>query len=292
MRTLQIDKDKFRIPSAWNDFNAVQFLRIAELSLSQLPIAEFRLKVLLTCTGLTVDRKDEVFIEGEPCFYLKKEGESKYLLSAKELSEIAMNFDFLFTAHKQKDGSDVLLVDCYLYKQLIPEFKLKNIVFLGPDSGLTNITLSEWIHSETAYDKYARTRKKEYVDTLIAILYRKVDSSKTTGDKRIAFNDHTIADDANFIASLSPVTKNAIFLWYEGCRNFIVKKFPEVFSPKKKSKTTGADVFENFLYLVNALSNNDVTKTEQVRTSYLMEVMITLNAMAIEQREFEERRKK
>lgn len=291
MRNLQINSDVFHLPSGWNDLKPDQFLRVAELALHELPVEEFRLKMFLNITGLRVMRRKEVKIDEELCFYLKHGNTREYLVSTDELTEVCKSLDFMFTPAKKKDGTDVLMIHCQLYRQLIPKLIHQKVEYAGPDDGLSNILFAEYIHAETSYQHYQKTRKQKYVDRLIAVLYRPIDTNATGGDKRIAFNDHNLDEDASKLSGLDPALKNAIYMWYEGCRSFLVQKFPEVYSGKTGSPAS-QDVFENFMYLVNALTDNDVTKTDKVRQSYLMEVMITLNAMARQREEMEKKLKK
>lgn len=296
MHNLTIDNDLFHLPSNWNDFTVEQFMRVAELSINILPVGEFRLKLFLTITGLRVSPKPEITINGEQCFYLNHGKTREYLVSSSELAAICSTLDFMFISTKNKSGDELLLIDCQMYIQLLPTIKVGKELWYGPASALSNILFAEWIHTETAYNHYNKTRKHQFIDRLIATLYRPglpqgYQNMEPTGDDREKFNDALLDKYTRMVSGIDPVVKNAIFMWYEGCRSFIVKKFPDVFAQKKPSKKQ-MDVFESFLYLVNALTNNDVTKTEQVRQSYMMEVMVTLNALAMQLNELEEKKTK
>lgn len=294
MRKLTINGDLFHIPQTWNELTPDQFLRIAELSIEAMPVAEFRLKLFLTITGLRVSNKPEVFIDEDPCYYLKHGKTNEYLVSVVELTNICKLMDFLFEVPDDEDEEKerVYRLHSKLTKQLLPEIKHRNEVYTGAADGLNNLLFAEYIHLETAYVAFNKTRKQQFLNRMVAILYRPYRQDDViSGDNRMEFNDALLDRDAQMMDSLEKKYKNAVFLWYEGCRNFLGKTFPEVFY-SGESGGVKRDTFESFLYLVNALTDNDVTKTEAVRRSYLYEVMVTLNQMALTRKEFNRKLKK
>lgn len=292
MEKLTINGDLYHIPSRWNELTPAQFLRVAELSLTNINSAEFKLKLFLTITGLRVLPKPRILVENEPCFYLAHGKTREYLVSVDELAGICNLLGFMLREVEQKGGGSIMLLDSRLFRQLIPEIKVQGETWIGPVDAITNILFTEYIHAETAFNNYNKTGDHVHIDSLIAILYRPDAGLLVPGpDKRAPFNDAAIVQRSRMLGGVDPVLKNAILMWYEGCRSYIAEKFPEVFSyssPNAKKQ----DVFESFLYLVNALTNNDVTKTEQVRQSYLYEVMVALNAIALQNIEMEKSLKK
>ena len=126
---------------------------------------------------------------------------------------------------------------------------------------------------------YIKTKEPEDLDLLVATLYRMRDRSMDEssidfkGDIREPFNDHLVAARAKKLKNLDTIIKTGILLFYQGCRKFIMKQFPGVF--KKGSGESGSPV-PGMLALVDALSGDDVTKTEEVRHSQLYDVLVRL----------------
>jgi len=166
------------------------------------------------------------------------------------------------------------------------------VYYYGPSDKLFNITLSEFIHAETNLGRYLKTREIGYLDKLIAILYRPKgndpNATDFNGDIRQPFNDHRIDYHARKVHKLMMNVKLSILYFYQGCQQWYQRQFPHVFSPGKKK----ADNNLGFLNLVDALTGGDVSKTDEIRQSYLMDVMVHLERSAIEYEEMEAKLKK
>ncbi len=282
MHTLKLNKDTYYLPSMWNELSKAQLLKIAEMSLQPIPLAEFLTKAFFAFLEFKVIKTRSVVIDSMEHFYIKHGKKNVYLVSALDISSISKTLEFLFKKIVHKKTA-TFIIDSRLTNNLIPEIKVSGKTFLGSSDGLTNLTFNEYIHSETSFYKFCKTKEEKHLNKLIAILYRPKNKKATPdnidykGDLRVSFNDFLTDRYARILNNLNPVTKNAIFLFYQGCRNFLLEKFPNVFSGGSSS---GEDVFYGFMNLVNALANSDVTKKEEVRKAYLMDVMVTLEQLA------------
>ena len=151
--------------------------------------------------------------------------------------------------------------------------------YYGPADKLFNITLAEYIKAEVFYTNYLKNNDEEQLNKLIAVLYRKrklfisKKSETYRGDLRRKFNDHLVSLHAKKLNKLPAEVKTAIAIYYEGCRAFLHKQFPGVFKSSGTGRQSGVD---GMLALVDALTGGDVTKTENVRSSYLYDVMVHL----------------
>lgn len=301
MRTLTIDGDKFPIPENWNELTRQQLVTLGQLNRFSLPVGEFQFKMLLAFTGLVPERKPEVQkinYKGERrIFHHMANGRRKYLIEQAELAWISEQLNFFFKKTKNDEKEEQFYVHSTLTKNLLPDIDVKGKTWYGPSDSLTNLLFAEFIHTETFLDYYGHTKKPEYLDKLIATIYRPQDpeynpkSVNFHGDRREKFNDHLIDMRAVKLAEVHPAVKQAIYLFYLGCRNFIVKKFPKVFPPSSGNEKK-KDAFMQFMKLVDALANNDVTKNEQIRQTYLYEVMVSLQAAAEQKERIEEMYKK
>lgn len=134
--------------------------------------------------------------------------------------------------------------DITLTKQVLPHFYNKKACFVGPSSKLSNITFEEFITAERALFQFTQKPSKEHLIDLVAVLYRQkssVDpsSSNFNGDERQPFNIHTVNQRSKALQTMGIDTAFSIYFFYLGCKNYIAKKHPHVFtkpatSPKKK----------------------------------------------------------
>lgn len=281
MQTLRIDNELFYMPSSWNELTGQQLLKIAELSSSGSTLQYFFTHLLLTITDLIPERQNEVEKSGEMLFWFKN-GSKRYLISASDFVFISQKLQFLFTK-KTEEGIDKYYLDSSLTKQLIPSIKIGNKEYFGPADALTNLIFEEYIHTETFLARFRQTKKEEYLHKLIAVLYRpgsgiQRNSPNYKGDLREPFNDYLTDHYSRNMTRLPDAMKEAILIFYSGCKEFIVKKFKEAFYGKASSE----DIFENFMGMVNNLADSDVTKNDQIRKAWLYDVMKTLQELSIQ----------
>ncbi len=96
------------------------------------------------------------------------------------------------------------------------------------------------------------------------------------------FNDAFVNFRAKQIEKLPEIYKKAILLWYDGCKRFIANQFPNVFkaSDDAEEQETGT-TFRSYMKLVDSLADSDVPKKEQIRQSYLFDVLESLEQTSI-----------
>lgn len=281
MRILVIDDTRFKLPQSWNELSDTQLLYVAELCQEQIPKPEFLLKTLLFCTGLRVKQNPIRQRYAKKVFRFTN-GKQDYVVSPDIIASIYTNFLFLL---KENKSSDEIHYEINTKRtKPIGIIKHQGQSYYGPADSLTNLTVHEFIFSETYYSNWVKTKNNNQLDLFIATLYRpaaedyNIDDPRTTGDPREEFNDFLIEKRAETLKSLPFHYKTAIRWYYEGSRAYIQKKFMAVHSgggtPGKQE-----DVFEGFMKLVNALANHDITKNDRVRKSNLYEAMINLNEM-------------
>lgn len=134
--------------------------------------------------------------------------------------------------------------DWDLSKQLMVEYK----GFYGPKSEFDNLTLAEFYFSELYYSNLLQENNTEALDNLVAVLYRKPKrfyniNKDIDGDIRIAFNANSIAYYANKIAKWPKPVKQAILIWYDGCRKKIASDNEEIFNGNGDNSDNEADMF-------------------------------------------------
>jgi hypothetical protein len=293
MHTLKIDNHSFTLPGAWNELTGEQFLLVAALCESRMSLAKFRLTLFTSFTDLRVLPKKEVYLNRQYYFYLAHGITREFLIASTELFQICTCFDFMLQPVDEARTSYKVNYTCIA--NLLPSFPAPYAILHGPADGLSNLVYAEYIHAETAYDAFLRTGKWEHALRLAAILYRpevknlNLNSPEYNGDCREPFNDFFVSGRALKLRAVDSKYITAVLMWYAACRSWIIKRWPEPFEESGPVEKT--DVFTGFMKMVTSLANNDVTRTEKVRQSYLYDIMFTLQALAVENKRLNENTK-
>jgi hypothetical protein len=294
MHEARINNTIINIPSKWDELQRRDLELIAGLSLMGCQEMMLKTQLLFYIAGISLRKtKSRPNLDDlqERLYQVKLRDSSTAYLSSAQVAELGNLFDFLFHIVESDEGKKSIHIDSQLTKNLVPSFKVGGTIYYGPADRLFNITLSEFIHAETNLTRYSNTKEIQYLDNLIAILYRpqkniiRRSSSRFDGDRRTPFNDHKFEKRASKIRKLNHNIKICIYLFYQGCQWWYQQRFPHVFSHKKSSENNGL----GFLNLVDALAGDDVTLTEKIPGSYLMQVMVHLERAAIEYENLEEK---
>ncbi len=299
MHCLTINNIPYSVPGTWNELTRAQLLSLVDMYNKEYNITELSVKLLLVITGLKVVYVTSYQAKGfgmSSQVYQFRHGRHFFIIDVNDIIFAASKLQFLFSIKEEKDQKYYML-DPQLSKNLIPEISFGLPFFkstwYGPSDSLTNITFSEFIHAETAYDKLVKTNNDEYLNRIVAILYRPAGKIKTCdvdyrGDTREPFNDFLIDRRSKRAIFIRDNIKTAILLFYAGCRRALTKIFPEVFS----GSASGGDTFKSYMSLVEILAGYDITKKEEIRNAYLYDVLLTLNQSIIRDREREKELKK
>lgn len=108
-------------------------------------------------------------------------------------------------------------------------------IWYGPADNFTNLRWNEFIVADQYHAAYVRTQEEQYLDYLVATLYRPQrpdydpDSPSYGGDRREDFNQHTLERRVRTAARISGLKKSAAYCFYVGCRNQLVKDYQDIF---------------------------------------------------------------
>jgi hypothetical protein len=122
-----------------------------------------------------------------------------------------------------------------LYVWIISKLNIGRVtVYQGPSDYLSTSTIDEFNAAESFYQMYRHDGNEQYLDQLIACLYRPVARfwQKNNGkDARKIFSEVDVIRNARKMQKLDKHLRAAILFNYEGCRSLIMARYPTVFIP-------------------------------------------------------------
>jgi hypothetical protein len=122
----------------------------------------------------------------------------------------------------------------FLYKEIdlmcnpAPVIRRRWRSYRGPQRKLKDMRFGQFIIADTFYIKYMYTRNERDLDLLIASLYV----------RKKGFDPGGVEDIARHIKKMRYSRKQAILLFFTGCRKYISRRFPELFPEKDKNEKT------------------------------------------------------
>jgi len=136
-----------------------------------------------------------------------------------------------------------------LTAQLLPSLTLPYLPFIeqpqhfhGPREAFRNLRFDEFIFADSYYLRYLQTQEATWLDQLVAVLYRperrpyRPRAVDYAGDRREDFNEHLVPARARQLARLPLATKQAVLLYYQGCRRLLEQRYEYVFSDDNTAK--------------------------------------------------------
>jgi hypothetical protein len=129
-----------------------------------------------------------------------------------------------------------------LTAQLLPVLKVAKQFYYGPREAFRNLRFDEFIFADTYYLRYLQTGGEHYLDQLVATLYRPERAGYDptavdyAGDRRQDFNEHLVLARSLRLATLPDHYKQAVLLYYRGCRRLLEQRYEYVFSSDNTTK--------------------------------------------------------
>lgn len=177
---------------------------------------------------------------------------SKLMVLIQSLSlpfwkRLRFQFFYFFQANVIERADILFCTQSFFEFDRLTEQKIKKIggtfvLLHGPESGLANCTFWEFIKAEKYYLNYLSTQNKEWLNKLIATLYRpqRYNYNKYVHDDiRMPLSDQRLRFHMKIVERLDIETKNIILKWFDSCRNQLALNFPLVFKkPELKNPTS------------------------------------------------------
>ena len=132
-----------------------------------------------------------------------------------------------FTGQKsKKSGKQVKIVDLNFFENPLPVIEIKGKKYIGPSTVLQDCSYEEvFVHAQNALLDFSNTLEEEYLDRLVAILYR----PKKRGNpwflwskkRKPVFNAEEVDERIEDIKTLQPEIKFGVYLFFASCQKFI-----------------------------------------------------------------------
>jgi hypothetical protein len=268
MIEVRFQNDKYSLPSCWDDLTTQQFESLAKLVKTQIMLNELLFRFALSCMGMRMAFRYKVKVNGDDCYYIRHGITRIYLVSPVQMGVLADSMSWVVTDNSIKPT---------VFKNPYPEFSIKRFKRLfGPAEGLTNITLNEWMQIEVERDAWEKTQNNEFLNRMLAVMWRPTTVNHPDGDKRAPLRQDTLDDRAKRMAKVPDHKKQVMIWFYTGCISFISAKFSEIFSSNESGELS---TFDGFMQMVNDLAKNDLTKIDKVRESPLYEALYNIQSI-------------
>ncbi|WP_151087390.1 hypothetical protein [Hymenobacter baengnokdamensis] len=168
-----------------------------------------------------------------------------------------------------------------LTRQLLPQLGPWWARLAGPGDWLAGVCVWEFANAETHLRTWTSSQAPADLDKLVAVLYRPRRwfwwlhrfSPSYTGDPRQAFNSKTVAARAARVARVPLVQRQAVLLYYLGCRATLENAYPHLFSG---DEANGQDP-NPWLTLIGKLPNDKFGDIEQIGQRPLHTVLLFTN---------------
>lgn len=268
------------IPNKWNDLTDFQIRMIGRFMFNNLNVQVET--VLLKKIMLSI------LIVPKPTF--RNIIKSVIYLSQVPFSELEQYTDFIF------DKKQHLTVFPIFLK--LGRWPWSKKVY-GPGARLSNVTIEELSYADAFYYKWVTEKDVNDLHRLCAILYRPKAKNPDINDVRIPFSSLRLDKNATLTDRISLERKFMIACAFEGCREVIINRHPNVF-PRKKitegeepKKETKPKPYQSLSKIIDALAMDEVQifgNHQQTEKVYASKFLAVYEESIIRQREKERNR--
>ncbi|OLY92290.1 hypothetical protein SAMN05444008_11556 [Cnuella takakiae] len=172
--------------------------------------------------------------------------------------------------------------------QWIPEYR----GYHGPAADFENLRMKEFHFSELHYRVLVSDGPDDSaINNLVAALYRPAKKGydrrrNPDGDIRVPFNHNEMDYHAAIVAKWPESVKQAIFLWYDGCRTTLIDNNPKVF---KEPVVNGFESqFDTGLYgMMRSLAGERLGPVDRIECMEIKQAMLELGLIKEEEEYYE-----
>lgn len=248
MNDVRIGTVSRQLPAQWDELTRRQLLRIVPILFRQLTPVRAQLLLLFT------------------------------------LLRLPWRLRHVLTPFQQADNLRLvrwLTAPSRLTKQLLPTLGPWWARLAGPGDWLAGVQVWEFSNAEHQLRKWLDTQDVAALNALVAVLYRprrwgwqlRRLSPGYAGDDRQAFNSKTVAPRAARVARLPLAERQAVLLYYLGCRAALETSYPHLFSGDEAN----AQDANPWLTLIGKLPNDKFGDIERIGQRPLHTVLLFTN---------------
>lgn len=254
MHDLTINGRGYQVAESWNELTRRQLLRIIRVLLMPMDPQAIKMRILHELLPLPTG-----------LFFALEDSQITWLLRL----------------------AGFVTEEATLTRNLLPEIRLPILKTYrwqqlhGPADRLGNLVMAEFIFTESFFLAWHHSQNQDYLDNLIAILYRPQRegydpaSPDYKGDRREDFNPHLFEKRAqSWVKHLSKPVKMAVLYYYAGCRQALIDQYPEVFGGEETGGPASASPLRDMLH---DLPNDKFGTIDEAEKAPLHTVLYEIN---------------
>ena len=191
-------------------------------------------------------------------------------LSAEKLHDIIADLTFLNSP-------------CTVFS--LTSLKHKGETYYAPGTALSNLRMLELIKADSYLDLFQRTGKEEFLNKLIAVLYRPAAQEPAAYDVREKFDSSTVEARAEALSTIRNEHKQVILFNYVECWKVVLKQNAALFPQQKESSgnSSGQSRVQMWMDVLFDLGETTYFAGEQAaKQAFIHEALPYLNKKAKE----------
>lgn len=233
------------LPKSWEELTEHQLLFVSREMTKEQTKSEFLLKTFVCISGLSLLEGKS----GDSTFLFTKKGELPFPLTSDQLAEFIHECDFLL--EKITEITPIKKIA----KRRAYDFMMYEACF------------DEFISALNFFTAFQHTKDEIWLDKLCVVLYPRYKWSDENPDK-----------DAKRFSKIEFHIKYTAFLWFCGLMNVIARECPDMYS--EGSSDAEVDIKDNILGMLNLLSDEDVTKHQDLLKVKMWDALYMMNTKA------------
>jgi len=239
-----------KLPSGWHELTIKQVLVVSKLFISNHGDKDFAVRCFLAFTGWKPLRKHEFADDNKTWFWFKSREKGTFCVDGEIYTDLVKKLDWIL--------AEIKLIS------VLPDLGRSKPI----DCRLYEVTLDEYLFLDSAFNAYAKTKEKRYLNRMLAIVYRR---------KNETWNSDRLNKMVRRFWFVPFYKKYVIFLWFIGIKGFLRTEYPYLWQDGEGSPISHAQAVLN---LLSSLNNGDITKNKEIFKTHVHEAFYELNLKA------------
>ena len=222
------------LPKGWKDITGKQLVVLSNVFLKRMKKPDFMIRCFLVFSGWKILKRRDFREDGKRQFWFKSEKQTFYI-DSDLFHTLLSSLNFLTEKIELPAGN--------------PQIK----GYKSCNHKLYNVTLESFLEADNFFKAFSTTEKRVFLKKLFRVLYKK--------KRWIVFHRVSMSE------------KYAVFLWFSGVKNYLVNKYPYLFS----SGAGNSDPEEEILSLLTSLNGGKPHDNERILKTHVHECFYELN---------------